>query len=320
VIREEQELEAKQSELFGLNVPNQAWRSELQATETFWLSAAAVHGCVATYLAHRSGAESDHILGDKPLKTLRLNQETRARLLDDFKRLPRSNDLSSREWEKWLKGNLPTAPVTFDQEVAVEHPKALCLSLTHPLVRQAARFLEIAEPAYAALTTASDTLPAGKHVFAVYRWTFHGVKPDESLVPVANDPRVEDALLALLQTAKDDERGTLPTAAECDALDSRHHRKWSDAHRKHVAANRLVVEHRVQSLNVSHQARRKVIEDQVARTTDERIRAMKESELARADADFQRRMAELDRAASSADIRAIPVLFGSMTITTESEP
>lgn len=318
LIREEQELEAKQSELFGLNVPNQAWREELQATETFWLSAGAVQRCAATYLAHRSGAESDHILGDKPLKTLRLNQDTRARLLDDFKRLPRSNDLSSREWEKWLKGNLPTAAITFDQEVAVEHPKALCLSVAHPLIRQAARYLEIAEPAYASLTTASDALPAGKHVFALYRWVFHGVKPDESLVAVANDTQIEEALLALLQTASDDELRTLPTTVECDSLDSRHHQKWSDAHRKHVAANRLVVEHRVQSLNVSHLARRKAIEDQIARTTDDKIRAMKESELARADADFQRRMTELDRAASSADIRATPVLFGSITITTKS--
>jgi hypothetical protein len=121
-----------------------------------------------------------------------------------------------------------------------------------------------------------------------------------------------------LQTAQEGEPGSLPTADECDALDSQHHRKWSDAHRKHVAANRLIVQHRVQSLTVSHQARRKAIEDQVARAMDDRIRAMKESELARADADVQRRMVELDRASSSGDIRATPVLFGSLTITKES--
>ena len=37
-IREEQELESKQSELFGLNVPNQAWQEDIQAAESFWLS------------------------------------------------------------------------------------------------------------------------------------------------------------------------------------------------------------------------------------------------------------------------------------------
>lgn len=318
LIREQQELEASQSEFFGLNVPNQVWQKELQAADSYWLSAEAIQRCVSTYVSHRSGADTEHILGDKGLKTLRLNQETRTRLLDDFKRLSRSNDLSSREWEKWLKGSLPTVPITFDQEVAVEHPKALSLSVVHPLVRQAARFLEISEPAFAAITVSSNTLPLGRHVFALYRWVFDGVKPDESLVPVANDSQIEDVLLTLLQSAKDDAEGELPDEVECEALDHRHHHKWSDAHRKHVAANRLIVEHRVQSLNVSHQARRKAIEDQVTRTTDEKIRAMKESELARADADMQRRMADLERAASSGDIRATPILFGSIAITRES--
>ena len=161
-IREEQELEAKQSELFGLNVPNQAWRDEIQAAESFWLSAAAIQCSVKTYLALRAaGSDTEHLLGDKPLKTLRLNQEARGQLLDDFKRLPRSNDPASREWEKWLKGSLPTLSVTFDQEAAAQNPKAVYLFVAHPLVRQAARFLEITEPAYAALTAASDADPGG---------------------------------------------------------------------------------------------------------------------------------------------------------------
>ena len=81
LIREEQELEANESELFGLNVPNQAWRDEIRATESFWLSATAIEGCVATYLAHRSGSDTEHLLGDKSLKSLRLNQDTRGAYL-----------------------------------------------------------------------------------------------------------------------------------------------------------------------------------------------------------------------------------------------
>ena len=78
-----------------------------------------------------------------------------------------------------------------------------------------------------------------------------------------------------------------------------------------VAENRLLVEHRVQSLTISHRARRKAIEDQIASATNEKIGWMKESELARAEADFSRRMAGLQRAAGSGDIRATPVLFGT---------
>jgi ATP-dependent helicase HepA len=142
-VREEQELESKQSELFGLNIPNQSWRDEIAAAETFWLSPVALQGCVTTYLARRLGSDLDHLLGDKPLKTLRLSQEARGLLLDDYKRLPRSVEPVAREWEKWLKGAQPTLSVTFDQETAVENSKAAHLSVLHPLVRQAAHYCSL---------------------------------------------------------------------------------------------------------------------------------------------------------------------------------
>ncbi len=73
----------------------------------------------------------------------------------------------------------------------------------------------------------------------------------------------------------------------------------------------------MQSLTVSHSARRSIIEEQIGRATDDKIRTMKESELARAEADFQRRLAELERAAGTGDIRATPILFGTLVIAKE---
>jgi ATP-dependent helicase HepA len=57
-----------------------------------------------------------------------------------------------------------------------------------------------------------------------------------------------------------------------------------------------------------------VIEDQVARATNEKIRLMKESELARANADFNRRIEELNLSAASGDIRTAPLVFGTITV------
>jgi superfamily II DNA or RNA helicase len=314
-VREEEELEAKQSELFGLNIPNQSWRDEIEAAETFWLSPIALQGCVTTYLAGRLGSDLDHLLGDKPLKTLRLSQEARALLLDDYKRLPRSVEPIAREWEKWLKGAQPTLSVTFEQGAAVENPKAVHLSVLHPLVRQAARFLEITEPKYLAMEMESIEIPTGVHNFALYRWAKHGIKPDELLVAVANDPQLEASVFALLQAANETRPGMLATSAEYDALDARHHTRWAEAQAKHIAENRQRMEHGVQSLTVSHRARCRVLEDQVARATNDKIRLMKESELARANADFTRRMADIREAANSGDIVATPVLFGTISVT-----
>ena len=65
---------------------------------------------------------------------------------------------------------------------------------------------------------------------------------------------------------------------------------------------------------MSHRARCTVIKDQLERATNDKIRLMKQSELARANADFERRMRELEQAAGSGDIHASPVLFGTIAV------
>ncbi len=317
--REEQELESQQAEFLGLNVPRRTWRDEIRDFETFWLSSAAIQGSITTYLAARLSGGREYFLGEKPLKTLRLNQDARAILLDDYKRLPRSIEPVAREWEKWLRGALPSLSVTFEQESAVENPKAVYLSVLHPLVRQAARFLEITEPKYCALSAMDHGVPPGVYPFALYRWDKLGIRPDEALVPVTTNPQLEASLLDLLKSASDSGPAPLDKVDELfDALDTRHHSKWVEAQSSHVAGNRQLVEHRIQSLTVSHRARCKAIEDQVTRATNDRIRLMKESELLRANADFARRMEELQLAAKSGDIRATPVVLGTLTVTTST--
>ena len=103
--------------------------------------------------------------------------------------------------------------------------------------------------------------------------------------------------------------------AATDRLEERHHALWRAARANHVAENRKLVEHRVQSLTISHRARSKVLEDQIESATDEKIRRMKEGELARADRDCERRIEDLKRLADSADIHATLVVQGVLTIT-----
>jgi ATP-dependent helicase HepA len=313
-IHEEQRLEDSEAALLGLAIPTKQWREEIKAFETFWLSPAAIHGSVATYLASRLGTEAEHILGEKPMKTLRLNQEARRVLLADYRNLPRSSEPVAREWEKWLKGSQPTLTVTFDQNAATEHPNATHFSVLHPLVRQAARFMELTEPKYCALAVINSDLPAGRHSFALYRWTKTGIRPDEELIPVTTSPALEQSLLRLLETATEASTTVLPEAEECDEIDSQHHRKWAAAQASYQQDNQRLAEHRIQSLNISHQARCKVIEEQIARATNEKIRLMKESELARANADYNTRLAQLQTAAKSGDIRATPLTIGTVTV------
>lgn len=314
-IREEQELESREAELFGLNVPNPTWQQEIAAAENFWLSPQSIHRCVSSYLSTKTGASAETLLGEKELKTLRLSQESRMKLLDDYKRLPRSADFVDREWEKWLKGGQPTLPVTFNQQSAIDDQNVVHLSVLHPLVRQAARALQVDnEPAYISIRTESVDIPPGDYEFALYRWRNHGARSDEQIVPVATNAKLEEILLMLLHTATDAERSALPSQDEFDALDLRHHAKWTAAQADYIAENRQLVEHRIQSLTVSHKARCRAIQDQIARATNDKIVLMKQSELSRANADFNQRLEELQKLAEQGDIHAQAVLFGTVNI------
>lgn len=312
-IQEEQELEAKQAELFGLNIPGREWEKEVAAADNYWLMPFSLQRCVIAYLADRLGGDHDYLLGEKPLQTLRLNHEARNKLLEDFRRLPKLPEPVFREWERWLKGAEPMLPVTFSQEAAAENAKAILLTVTHPLVRQAALHLNASEQGYTCLTVKTTDVPPGQYQFGVYRWTKQGVKQNEILVPVASEPAIEEKLFTMLQAA-DTSDAELPPENQFDALDARHHQLWTEAQANHIAENFQIVEYRRQSLAVSHRARCKAIEDQLKRATNDKIRLMKQSELARANADYERRMQELEQAASGGDIHATPVVFGVIRV------
>jgi superfamily II DNA or RNA helicase len=313
-IEEEQELETRQAELVGLNIPNHTWLQEIEEADSYWLSPEAIQRCVSCYIADILGTETEHLLGERAIKTLRLNMEARGRLLEDFKRLPRSSEPVAREWEGWLKGDQPTLSVTFDQEAAAEQTKVVYLSVVHPLVRQAAHFLQPNQVVYTALSVQNAEVPPGNYLFGLYRWKKQGVNPDELLVPVASEPAIEEVLLSILESATDIENAILPDPSEFEDLDGRHYTRWTAARSNHIAENRQQVEYRIQSLMVSHQARCKAIEDQIRGNANEKILLMKRSELARANADFNRRMKGLQQTASSGDIHATPVMFGTVLV------
>ena len=71
---------------------------------------------------------------------------------------------------------------------------------------------------------------------------------------------------------------------------------------------------RIQSLTASHRARKALLEEQLTKATNEKIRVMKQAELERAQVDFDVRVAALQRAADSGDIRATPAVFGVIEV------
>lgn len=313
-IEEEQRLEERQGELFGLNLAAASWEAKLARSRNHWLEPEALASAVTTYLTQRLGKAQDYLLGEKLLKNFRLSQEARAVILEDFRRLPRSSDPMYRAWERWLKGGGPNLQVTFDQECAVDNAAAILLSLGHPLLRQAAVHLQQSEAIFVRLAASHETLPVGSFPFALYRWARQGAKRDEELIPVVETPEIAESLLDLLQVSTDAAYMDLPSPQVWDNLDAVHHQRWLAESTQHAEDNRQLVGVRIQSLSASHRARRALLEEQVGRATNDKIRVMKQAELARSEVDFSVRTAALMRDAESGDIRATPAVFGVLDI------
>lgn len=319
LIREQQELEDRQAELFALRPPVMRAEEELQDASSRWLSPALLDNLIRRYLVNMPSAEQAGIPGEKAIKTLRLNQEARNALLSDFGKLPRSTALTYREWENWLKGTNPHLRITFDPAVAIENPDATLLSPVHPLVRQAANFFGKRDRAVTACVVASGTVPGGDYPFAVYQWRFLGLQDDLKLQPVALNDRLQAQFGQLLSRAAplDVVSGQMPTEAILSKLEGTHYAQWLKARDEHRTASAKRAAFRLASLESSYKARIALLQDQLNKATDERIQRMHRSQIERAVAEHARRVQDVERAKETVDLQADLVAFGTIRVNPE---
>jgi hypothetical protein len=312
LIQEQEALEQRQMELFGIRLPEDRMRKEIEDASSFWLSPPSVRRIVTLYLQSGCGKEQEFILGEKPLKTLRLSQDARSILLRDFQQLPRQNTSVYREWENWLKGANPHLLVTFESGYATQHPEAAFIMPLHPLVRQAAISFDARKRVVSRLKVQSKEVPAGKYQFAVYQWRYHGIREDLILRPIASSEVITENLGRLLEKAVDLEGNELTGAGRplCDELDAQHYNLWFEARAKHRQRTQELAEYRRESLSTSHRARIALLNEQLRQATDEKIKKMRQSQIAAAESDYARRIQQLDIAMERADIIAEPVAFG----------
>ena len=171
-IQEQERLEEQQLELFSIRRPEDRMEKEVEDASSFWLSTESIQRLVTLYLQQKFGTDREFILGERPLKTLRLSGDARKTLLRDFQQLPRERSQIYREWENWLKGGAQHLSITFEADCATQHPEAAFIMPTHPLVKQAALALDTEQNVVTTLKVQTDDVPAGRYEFAIYQWQF----------------------------------------------------------------------------------------------------------------------------------------------------
>ena len=227
LIQEQERLEQRQMELFGIRIPEDRMKQEIEDASSFWLSPESILRLVSNYIKQKNRKEQEFILGDKPLKTLRLSQEIRNSLLADFRQIPRQQHSPLyRDWENWLKGADPHLSITFDSDCATQHPEAAFIMPLHPLVKQAAVSSGKRQTVSTILKTHSNEIPAGQYEFAIYQWRFHGIREDLELKLICSSDAAAPELAQLLEKAVDADIYENGSNLSSDNLDTKHYQIW----------------------------------------------------------------------------------------------
>lgn len=314
LIQEKERLENQQLELFGIRLPDNRIEREIEDASSFWLSPESIQLLVTLYLKLRLEPEREYILGERSLKTLRLSETARGTLLSDFQQLPRERSPVFREWENWLRGDDPHLTVTFEAGGASQHPKAAFIMPIHPLVKQAALALEEEHNVVTTLKVKTDDVPAGRYDFAIYQWQFHGIKEDMILKPIASSSELIPHLSRLLEEAVDSDVQETNRPPMQDELEALHQQLWAEARDDHRQRTQGLAAYRKESLSTSHQAQVALLREQLRQATSENIQRMRQHQIANAEADYNRRIQELESAMERADITAEPIAYGILEV------
>lgn len=314
LIQEQETLEAQQLDLFGLRFPDDRMEKEVEEASSFWLSPASIQHLVTRYLHQKIGTAQEFILGEKPLKTLRLSEDARNTLLEDFQQFPREKTRVYRYWERWLKGSDPHLSITFEADCATQHPEAVFIMPTHLLVKQAANALNAEQEAVTVLKVRTNKVPLGRYEFAIYQWRFLGIREHLVLKPIALSEALTPHLNDLLERAEDGDTQENQAPIQKDALEKMHQHLWAEARDKHRGHTRALANHRRESLSTSHEKRVTLLEERITQANDPRIQLMRQSELDNANTDYRRRIQEFDEAMAKADVTAEPVAYGILEV------
>ena len=316
LIHEQRQLEDKEAEFFGIRLPREMARAEVENASSVWLGAEAIQRLIERYLELLCGKEREYLLGEKPLKTLRLSQEARTQLLAHYRNIPQQASPMFRDWERWLKGADQHFSVTFEAQCASRNKEAAFIMPLHPLARQAAQYFQGEEPLCTVMAVRSAEIPPGRYPFAIYAWEYFGLRNDLEIRCVSLAPELTAALPDLLPTAEpcDVPPPEIPDERVRNELDAVHHRLWSEAKQAHRERMEAMARARRESLTTSHNARIALLREQLSSATDDKIRRMRQSQIDNAEADYTRRMQELDSAGEKADILARPVAFGVLQV------
>jgi len=314
LVQEQIQLEDQQKDLFGLRVPENSFKKDVEDATNYWLSPAVVLNMIRLYLKERIGNEKEYITGEKSVKNLRLSQKSRAILLTDFETCNFPKTSENKEWERILKSSESHIPVTFVPESAGKNKNITLITLAHPLVKQAAMHFINCKKSVAVFKATSNDIEKGKYPFIMYQWMYSGEKEDLILKPLSSNSVVNKYLMEFLTNSEDSKQSIEIDDTLWDDIESVQHNLWERELQHHSLNTSDLINYKLGILTTSHQSRIAFIKEQIRKANNIKIRMMREAELKNANNDFELRKNKLESTIIKADIVVSKLSYGILII------
>ena len=259
--------------------------------------------------------EGTYLYGGGELKNLRLSKSARELLREDFSKLPGNRSLVWRQWEKYLKGQLPNIQITFDQSVAGEIPNVQFVTTVHPLTKQAAAYFRQAKPVYVAFSCNSDDIPSGTYYFRTYLWKYYGENAKTRIQVVCNDKRVSSAWNELVMNGLQiEDISNYSEDNVWNSLEKKHLEMWREEKSRHIQDVKAVIDLHISSLKNSYNVKLRNLRQRSLDASDENLRHMYQVQYDNTYEELTNKIEQLSKKEQMADVEFISIANGVVVV------
>ena len=279
---------------------------EFESFENYWVSPLALEHLVSSYLTEKVG--TDFIGGDDK-RTLRLSEEARKTLFEDYLQLPVKKGRIYKDWERYLKGTEQYCGITFDIEQASRDSKLQFIMPLHPLVTAAAKYFHAQMPIETSLQIVDNDIPAGEYPFMIYSWEYVGNNTTVKLKAICDNEAIEQNILTYLEVGAELEQYS-GRDKDYEKLKKTLHELWNKEVCSYKQKVKQQVEYQINSLKVSAEARKNV-------ANKNNLPDIRPFMIAKIEKETSEKIAKLEQQSEKADILTKPLLSGIIKIVHE---
>ena len=313
--KELEDLEKKDIELFGLNLPNSSWEKEIRDAENSWLSKLSIKNFVEYFLKYKINSMKDFIIGDKDIQSLRLSKEDREELLKYFNNESKyKKDKSYRNFVNWLKNSTEAyLKITFEYDKNTNSDVQILNSL-HPLVQEAANYFKLNTKVNINLKIEDNNLPKGIFAFGIFSWEKIGTNNHSKLVSICQNKFVEQNLLELLSQCEISSYDKFLEEDDETFLNKKHYELWEKNLDDFKILNKSIINKKLETINISYQNLKVNYENLISKIKDEKILIMKKGQLKNRQKEYDIKIKNLNKKLDEIDILHETIALGYLEV------